>query len=218
MFLTHSALAGGHRSKILCHRERGLKQKRAIKEDTRKAREVVFTVEGFPIDSESWFVYLCRFLSADDDDWPVVLRNMVKARQRWAYISQILCWEGATPRISAMFYKAVVQTVLICGYESWVLTPSMLEKLEGFHLQVARRLTGHASVYLRNKGTWQYQPLGNAMEEAGLYSMNEYINRLRNNKVDYMATQPIYTMCHETERRGLNQGHQYWWNQDGLCP
>jgi hypothetical protein len=143
---------------------------------------------------------------------------MAKSRQRWAYISRILRREGATPRISAMFYKAVVQTVLLFGSESWVLTPSMLGKLEGFHQHIARRLTGRTPVYLRSEGTWQYQPLGNAMEEAGLFFMNEYITRRRNNLVDYVATRSIYTMCCETERRGLNRVHKYWWNQYGLCP
>jgi hypothetical protein len=75
MFFTHSALAGGHRSTVFCRQVRELKQKRAIKEDTRKDREVVFTVEGVPLDSERWFVYLGILLSADDDDWPAVLRN-----------------------------------------------------------------------------------------------------------------------------------------------
>jgi hypothetical protein len=115
MFVTHAALMGGHRSTALCSQGREIKQKCAIREDTRKAREVVFTVEGIPLYYERWFVYLGRLLSADDDDWPAVLRNMAKARQRWAYISRILRWEGATPRISAMFYKAVVQTGLLFG-------------------------------------------------------------------------------------------------------
>jgi hypothetical protein len=44
MFVTHSAMMGGHRSTALCHQGRELKQKCAIKEDTMKAREVVFTV------------------------------------------------------------------------------------------------------------------------------------------------------------------------------
>jgi hypothetical protein len=46
IFITHSALVGGHLSMVLCHQGRGLKQKRAINKDTMKAREVVFTVEG----------------------------------------------------------------------------------------------------------------------------------------------------------------------------
>jgi hypothetical protein len=86
----------------------------------------------------------------------------------------------------------------------------MMGKLEGFHQQIARRLMGRAPVYLRSEGTWQYQPLGNAMEEASLFSMDEYITRRINKMVDYVATRSIYTMCLETEMRGLNRGHQYW--------
>jgi hypothetical protein len=51
-FVTHSALAGGHLSTALCRQGRELKQNRVIREDTRKAREVVFTVEGVPLDSD----------------------------------------------------------------------------------------------------------------------------------------------------------------------
>jgi hypothetical protein len=90
MFVDHSALAGGHRATDLCRQGRDLKQKRVSREDTRKAREVVFTVEGVPIDSDRCFVYLGRLLLSDDDDWHAVLRNMAKARQRLAYISRIL--------------------------------------------------------------------------------------------------------------------------------
>ena len=33
--------------------------------------------------------------------------------------------EGATPRISGNFFKAVVQQVLLFGAETWVVTPKM---------------------------------------------------------------------------------------------
>jgi hypothetical protein len=52
MFVTHSALAGGRHSTALCCQGRGLTQKRDIREDTRKVCEVVFAVEGVPVDSE----------------------------------------------------------------------------------------------------------------------------------------------------------------------
>jgi hypothetical protein len=70
------------------------------------------------------------------------LTNLAKARRRWDTISWVLIQDGATPRISAMFYKVVVQSVLLYGSEYWVLSPKMLSKLEGFNKQIARRLTG----------------------------------------------------------------------------
>jgi hypothetical protein len=50
-----------------------------------------------------------------------------------------------------MFYKAVVQSVLLYGSETWVFPPKMLSKLEGFHKQIARRLTGRTPVYHRQE-------------------------------------------------------------------
>ncbi len=48
-------------------------------------------------------------------------------------------WEGTEEqeRLSTgvrVFYKSVVQAVLLFGSESWVLTPVLLKRLEGFHI------------------------------------------------------------------------------------
>jgi hypothetical protein len=88
-------------------------------------------------------------------------------------ISRVLIRDGATPRISSMFYKAVVQSVLLYGSETWVLPPNILSKLEGFRKQIARRLTGRTPVYHRREDEWQYLLLDNALEEAGLFPINE---------------------------------------------
>jgi hypothetical protein len=128
---------------------------------------VVFSVHGVPLESVSKFLYLGRQLSSTDDDWPDVVKNWAKAQRRWATISRVLIRYGATPRISEMIYTAVVQSVLLYGPETWVLSPRMLSKLEGYHKQIAHRLTGHTPVYpIRGGGEWQYLPLGNALEEA----------------------------------------------------
>ena len=44
--------------------------------------------------------------------------------------------------VAGMFYQMVVAAVLLHGSESWVLPPSVLKVLEGFHMEVARRMTG----------------------------------------------------------------------------
>jgi hypothetical protein len=63
MCVHYSALEGGHRSMALCRQGRDLKQKRVSRKDTQKAREVVFTVEGVPLDSDRCFVYIGILLS-----------------------------------------------------------------------------------------------------------------------------------------------------------
>jgi hypothetical protein len=109
-----------------------------------------------------------------------------------------------------MFYKAVIQTVLFYGSATWVLTPRMLSKLEGFHQQIARRLMGRAPVYLRREGQWQYSPLGDAKEEAGLFSIDEYITRRRNRIAEFVATRPLVVVCKEMESLGISGNYQFW--------
>ena len=58
-----------------------------------------------------------------DDDWLAVVQNMMKARAVWKRMRKILIREGARPRVSGLFFKAVVQSVLIFGVETWVLNP-----------------------------------------------------------------------------------------------
>ena len=43
------------------------------------------------------FKNLGRVLSATDDDWPAVIRNLKKARKVWKKISKNLSREGARP-------------------------------------------------------------------------------------------------------------------------
>ena len=50
-------------------------------------------------------------MTAGDDDWPEVAGNLAKAQKSWGRLQRILSREGATPRISGSFFKAVVQQV-----------------------------------------------------------------------------------------------------------
>ena len=69
--------------------------------------------------------------------------------------------EGATPRISGSFFKAVVQRVLLFGAETWVVTPKMERALSGFLNGAARRLTGRQAWRGKN-GEWYYPSLEGA--------------------------------------------------------
>ena len=45
--------------------------------------------------------------------------------------------ENTPSKVSAKFYKAVVQSVLLYSRETWNLTKAALEWLEGFHISAA---------------------------------------------------------------------------------
>jgi hypothetical protein len=112
-----------------------------------------------------------------------------------------------------MFYKAFIQSVLLYGSETWVLSPKMLSKLEGFHKQIARRLTGLTYVYHRREDECQYLPLGNALKKAGLFPIDDYTTRRRNKIAEFVATRPLYAICRELNSIGLGDNHQFWWDQ-----
>ena len=50
--------------------------------------------------------------------------------------------EEVPPRMVGTFYQAVVASVLIYGSESWVVSPTVMRELMGFHMEAVRRLTG----------------------------------------------------------------------------
>ena len=97
---------------------------------------------------------------AADDYWPAVIRNLTKARAVWRRMARILSREGARPRLSGFFFKAVVQSVLLSGAETWVVTPCTGRVLGGLQDEVARRLTGRLP-RRRSDGRWEY-----TLEEA----------------------------------------------------
>ena len=50
--------------------------------------------------------------------------------------------EGADPIISAKFYWAVVQGVLLFGGKTWVMLSETLNKLKVVHVSFLRQVTG----------------------------------------------------------------------------
>ena len=94
----------------------------------RESAERAFRYYGRPLKMVTSFKYLGRVLMAADNNWPAVVVNLWKERKIWAWLARILGREGASPRVSGMFFKAVVQAVVqavfLFGSEAWVLTPA----------------------------------------------------------------------------------------------
>ena len=58
-------------------------------------------------------------------------------------VAKVLVKVGATVRSRDIIYKMVVQTVLIYGRKSWLMTDAILKVLEGLHHIVTRRIEGN---------------------------------------------------------------------------
>ena len=83
-----------------------------------QAAEVIFMVEGVPIESVSSFCYLGWVLAANDDNLPAVQLNIQKAHQQWGQVSCLLACDDASSKVMRYIYKAVVQAVLLYGAET----------------------------------------------------------------------------------------------------
>ena len=151
-------------------------------------------------------------MAAGEDDWPAVAGNLKKERRSWERLQRILRREGATPRISGSFFKAVVQQVLLFGAETWVVTPKMERALSGFLHGAARRLTGRQAWRGKN-GEWCYPYLEGAMREAGLIDIRKSIENRQNTIAQYIATRPLLDLCEGARAREGGKVPMRWWNQ-----
>ena len=81
------------------------------------------------LEGVSIFRYLGRTLDQTDDDCPELRRNIMRARLVWGRLGTMLRQEGVDPRVAEMFYRAVVQEILLYGVDKWVLLAEMDNKV-----------------------------------------------------------------------------------------
>ena len=121
--------------------------------------------------------------------------------------------QSGTDGRTSLFYKAVVQSVLLYGSEMWTITRPILKALEGSHHRVARKLTGLGLSYLPAEDRWHYPPIEEALERAGMFTMEHYLSVRLNMLVVNVATRPILKLCQDAGRLSGSPGRQYWWHR-----
>ena len=75
--------------------------------------QVTIKVNLDPLESVSTLSYLGRTVAFNNSDWAALYQNLRKAQRRWGMVLGVLVKTGATVWARAMFYKAVVQAVLL---------------------------------------------------------------------------------------------------------
>ena len=173
-----NANSEGHYATIDCvtFAERRARYFRTLRQA--EALEVNFSIGGSEIERVSQFRYLGRILDENDDDSHALLRQLARARTKWARIAAVLRSQGVKPRAMGYFYKAVVQAILLYGSETWVVTENLLKQLQSFHARISRYIKGK-HIRQNEDGSWFHPPTAEVLEEAGLHTIDEYIRRGR---------------------------------------
>ena len=167
------------------------KQQREAAVTLALALQQQFSVHGDVLERVEVFKYLGRFLAQDGDDIQAIRTQLWKAQATWDCVGQVLWSENASPDVAAKFYKAVVQAMLLYDSKTWVLSPTAIARLEGFHI--------HAAYWMakRNKPRWGpgYQWIHpkseDVLEECGLHTIAEYIDIHWQTITVYVVAHPI---------------------------
>ena len=130
----------------------------------------------------------------------MVVGKLGKAWKSRGRLYWVLGRDGADPKVSGNFYKAVSQVVLLFGAETWVLTQRMEKALDSFQSRFARRISGKHPRQ-ETDGSWEYPPLAEALVEAGLEGIQKSVTRRQNTFAQYIATRPILDLCERATRR-----------------
>ena len=111
-------------------------------------------------------------------------------------IARVLERTGSTVQVQGAMYKAVAQSVLLYGSESWVVTGEMLKVLTEFHHRASRRITGMMAKRGAD-GWWEYPAVEEVMEYAILNPMRVYIKRRQMTIAERVACWIVYALCPE---------------------
>jgi len=172
-----------------------------------------FTVHGDVLECVEVFWYLGRLLSQDDNDIQAMWSQLCKARGTWARVGQVLQRENASPRVSAKFYKEIVQSVLLYGSEMWVLSPAAMARLEGFHIRAAYRM---AKEHVPRRGPnqqWVYPPSEAVLEKSRMHTIEHYIDVRRETIAKYVVGCSILAECQGADQKRGSVPRRWWWEQ-----
>ena len=135
----------------------------------------LFYAEGEVLEKVELFRYLGRILGQGDNDIRAVRSQIKKAQGIWAQVGQVLQADNTPLKVNAMFYKAVVQSVLLYGSKTWNLTQTALARLEGFHIRAAYQMAKEHKPRKGPNHVWVYSVTSNVLKECGMNSNAHYI-------------------------------------------
>ncbi len=109
--------------------------------------------------------------------------------------------ENAPPRTSAKFYQAIVQSVLLYGSKTWVLSKAVMARLEGFHVHMAYQMAKEHVPHRGPHHLWVYLSSDQVLEECGMHTIQHYIKVQQQMIARYVVDCSIFADCREADQR-----------------
>jgi hypothetical protein len=110
-----------------------IEERECVARQAIETHDIVFYVDGVPIETVTEFKYLGQIISANDHNDAAVSLNIKKALMAWFRMFCILSHDTADSWVMGYFYLAVVQAKLLYSSETWVLSQRLLKHLKSFH-------------------------------------------------------------------------------------
>jgi len=108
-------------------------------------------------------------------------------------------------------YKAIVQAILLYGAEMWTLMQPLTCLLNSFHHCCACYLARMVNTQ-DGEGKWIMPASSVALEKAGLFPIEEYIQRRVNTFLPFIQSRAIYRECHPSRATQAAATHPCWWS------
>ena len=179
-----------------------------------EAKSVTFMVGSQTLETVSEFKYLGQILQEHDQDDFAVSANLHKAHACWGQVFQVLSTEHATTRVMAWFYLAVLQSVLLYGCKSWVLSQWALAYLNSFHHRCAHAMA-HQHIWWLPTGEWIVPHSAEVLDCCGLSPISTYIAQCKTYLLHWYAelSSSLYEQCQSSvPLASASHHHSVWWD------
>jgi hypothetical protein len=211
MFLTGRTNVAKHQTSEICQKGSSQREKREEDATRKQAGEIIFYINGREIENVPEFKYLGRWLAKSDNDLKAVQANIQKARARWSGFSRVLTRKGANRKVMSVFYRTIIQSVLLFGSETWTLTQRQMQLIASFHNQCARSITRRWNRQDED-GEWHCPDMKETMRLAFLLPIQDYISSRKRNYKPYAANRAIYRKCRRAARNPSTSHKVVWWD------
>jgi hypothetical protein len=117
-----------------CKQYTTIRRKRSQELIQNAATHVRFYIDNQPVKKVSKLKYLRQIITDNNNDLLVVERQVHKAQATWGSIGKVVQKKtNANPKVVATFYKAIIQSILFYGAESWTISKTKMNHLKSFH-------------------------------------------------------------------------------------